>query len=66
MSTGVETVTITGLDYRYKVVYGPVTLENVVGMAYGVHEDILAGKRGLIVNQCVASNEICWWNVEDL
>lgn len=56
---------IQALDMGYRPIGEAVPLNEIKGMAYGVREDIEAGKTGLIGNQCVseASRRVYWWNV---
>jgi hypothetical protein len=52
-------VTCYGLGW---VVLAVLPLDQVVGMAWGVREDIQRGKVGLIVNQC--NGKVTWWEVK--
>lgn len=60
-------IVVTAYDRMHRVVFANKPVEEVVGMAYGVREDALSGKRrGLVGNQCTApeSRGIYWWEIE--
>ena len=57
-------IVIQALDRRCEPLGEPTDLANVVGMAWGVHEDIQNGKRGMICNQCTAP--AFWWLVSEV
>lgn len=54
---------VIALGRDYKPVRIPMYLSEVVGMAYGVREDIQNGKIGLIGNQCTTSTNVYFWDV---
>ena len=54
---------VIALGRDYRPVRIPMRLSEVVGMAYGVREDIEAGGVGLIGNQCTTSNNVYYWDV---
>lgn len=64
MSKVLHGVLVTAYDRRFNVLWHD-TLSNVQGMAWGVREDILNGKRGLIANWCTTPSDVHMWEVED-
>ena len=56
-------ILIQALDRRCNPIGLPMGLADIVGMAWGVHDDIKNGKRGMIVNQCAGT--VYWWVASD-
>lgn len=60
-------VLVTAYGLNYSIIFSDRPLDKVQGMAYGVREDAITGRRrGIVTNQCSHpdSREVYMWEIK--
>lgn len=58
-------IVVTSYDVFWRVIAENVPLDQVQGMAYGVREDAISGKRlGIVGNQC--AGRVGYWEIKKI